>query len=357
MSLMQAVTLAPSHANRLRQSWDLSSPLLFPLYLKHQSQANSELYIISPTHTIPSIMPPPSTPTSTAMNTPAPGERSRQSPCSSPISLLDPRPLCAMLWRPTGPSQSSQHSGQVWSSTCKGRTSMRSTCAMILASHQLGAFMGCWPMQELTSSAATALVHYQNGWTITSSSASHASLFQTTMPSVPFGAVRYKLMAVADRMPSRIWYGGKELLNGLLEEFDEECSAPFKDQADSSPCPTIDCIFSYADTDINQISEHLGICWESSKSVPFGSVVPYLGFHWNLDTHVVHLLGEKKARYVAAIEEWEAKHTHNLLETQKLYGKLLHASLVIPSGRAYLTSMEAMLGTFNHRPFLPHTPP
>ena len=234
---------------------------------------------------------------------------------------------------------------------------MRSTCAMILASHQLGAFMGCWPMQELTSSAATALVHYQNGWTITSSSASHASLFQTTMPSVPFGAVRYKLMAVTDRMPSRIWYGGKELLNGLLEEFDEECSAPFKDQADSSPCPTIDCIFSYADTDINQISEHLGICWESSKSVPFGSVVPYLGFHWNLDTHVVHLLGEKKARYVAAIEEWEAKHTHNLLETQKLYGKLLHASLVIPSGRAYLTSMEAMLGTFNHRPFLPHTPP
>lgn len=156
---------------------------------------------------------------------------------------------------------------------------------------------------------------------------------------------------------SCIWYGGKEMPNGLLKEFDEECSAPFRDQADSSPCPTIYCTFFSTDTDINQILEHLGIWWETSKLVPFRSMLPYLGFHWNLDIHVVHLLGEKKAKYLAAIEEWEAKHTHNLLKTQKLYRKLLHASLVIPSGCAYLTSMEAMPGTFNHHPFLPHTPP
>ena len=47
----------------------------------------------------------------------------------------------------------------------------------------------------------------------------------------------------------------------------------------------------------------------------------------------------------------------NLLEVQQLYGKLLHASLVIPTGRAYLTSMETMLSLFHDSPFLPRTPP
>ena len=91
--------------------------------------------------------------------------------------------------------------------------------------------------------------------------------------------------------------------------------------------------------------------------IPFGKEVPYLGFHWNLRTQVVHLPDEKKAKYLAAIEEWKAKCTHNLLETQKLYGKLSHAALVIPAGRAHLTNMEAMLASFNDSPFLPHTPP
>ena len=42
---------------------------------------------------------------------------------------------------------------------------------------------------------------------------------------------------------------------------------------------------------------------------------------------------------------------------QRLHGKLLHAALVIPAGRAYLTGLEAMLASFNDNPFIPHTPP
>ena len=101
----------------------------------------------------------------------------------------------------------------------------------------------------------------------------------------------------------------------------------------------------------------LGIEWESSKSVPFGTEVPYLGFRWDLHARVVHLPKEKKTKYLAAITEWEKRRTHNLLEVQKLHGKLQHASMVIPAGRAFLTSLEAMLGCFNNSPFLPHTPP
>ena len=95
----------------------------------------------------------------------------------------------------------------------------------------------------------------------------------------------------------------------------------------------------------------------NTKAVPFRSEVPYLGFQWNLCERTVCLLEKKRTKYLAAIMQWKEKHTHNLLEMQQLYGKLLHASLVIPPGRAYLTSLEAMLGCFHHNAFLPRTPP
>ena len=53
--------------------------------------------------------------------------------------------------------------------------------------------------------------------------------------------------------------------------------------------------------DIDRLSYVLGIKWQSAKTIPFGEEVPYLGFHWNLHTQVVHLPDEKKAKYLAAI--------------------------------------------------------
>ena len=156
---------------------------------------------------------------------------------------------------------------------------------------------------------------------------------------------------------SRIWYGGKDLPNDSTEEFDEDCSAKLHDLANTSPRPAADQKFAYADVDIDKLSDHLGIKWEASKSIPFGEEVAYLGFRWNLRSRVVYLPDEKKARYLAVIGEWKGKRTHDLIETQRLYGKLLHAALVIPAGRAHLTSLEAMLSSFNNNPFRPHTPP
>ena len=155
----------------------------------------------------------------------------------------------------------------------------------------------------------------------------------------------------------RLWYGGILLPDGASQEFDEDCSTELHDLTNASPHTVEDAHFAYADPDIDELLERLGIKWETSKSIPFGMEVPYLGFRWNLLTHIVHLPEEKKAKYLAAIAEWEEKRTHNLLEVQKLHGKLQHAAMVIPAGRAYLTSLEAMLGSFNNCVFLPHTPP
>ena len=156
---------------------------------------------------------------------------------------------------------------------------------------------------------------------------------------------------------SRLWYGGSPLPDGAGQEFDEDCSAALQDLANTSLRTTEDALFAYADPDIDALSTRLGIKWEASKSTPFGTEVPYLGFRWDLRTRIVHLPEEKKAKYLAAIAEWEKKRTHNLLEVQRLHGKLQHVSMVIPAGRAYLTNLEAMLGAFNNNIFLPHTPP
>ena len=37
---------------------------------------------------------------------------------------------------------------------------------------------------------------------------------------------------------------------------------------------------------------------------------------------VMYLPDEKKARYLAVIAQWKEKRVHDLLETQRLYGKL-----------------------------------
>ena len=155
----------------------------------------------------------------------------------------------------------------------------------------------------------------------------------------------------------RVWYGGKELPNDITEEFYEDCGTEIRDLSSTSTRTAEDQKFAYADVDIDELSTHLGIKWETSKSIPFGEEVSYLGFRWNLCTRVVRLPDEKKARYLAVITERRKKRTHDLLETQKLYVKLLHTTLVVPAGRSRLTSLEAMLASFNDHYFRPHTPP
>lgn len=156
---------------------------------------------------------------------------------------------------------------------------------------------------------------------------------------------------------SRLWYRGETMPDGRSAEFDEDAKPPFKDFSAVSVREPHDTPFTYCDTDIDHLSDLLGIPWESSKTIPFSSTAPYLGFVWNLESRTVSLSEAKKIKYKDAITDWGKKATHTLQEVEQLYGKLLHASLVVPAGRAYLTSLEAMLGTFHDRPFIPRTPP
>jgi hypothetical protein len=120
----------------------------------------------------------------------------------------------------------------------------------------------------------------------------------------------------------------------------------------TSPLPSE----TYCLDDVDRVSADLGIPWEHSKDKPFATSTIYIGLVWDLSARTVALSMEKKEKYLAAIDAWSSSPVHTLEDVQKLYGKLLHACLVCPAGRARLTHLEATLGIYGDRPFLPRHP-
>ena len=153
----------------------------------------------------------------------------------------------------------------------------------------------------------------------------------------------------------RFWFKGDTLPNDRIEEFAEDMSTPLQDL--SSKQGTESGGFAYSMGDVDTISTRLGIPWERSKDVPFGRVVPFIGFDWDLENKLVSLQDNKKEKYRRVVEEWRRRETHTLEDVQKLYGKLLHSCLVVPEGRAYLTKLESMLGIFHDSHHKPQHPP
>ena len=155
----------------------------------------------------------------------------------------------------------------------------------------------------------------------------------------------------------RQWFEGDTLSDDQCTEFDEDHIFPLCDLSESSPRSDDDFKYTYNFEDIDTISRQLGIPWEASKDIPFSSSVVYLGLTWDLNYRTVTLSDPKHIKYLLAINEWNLSRTHTLHEVQKLHGRLLHATLVIPPGRAYLIHLEAMLAIFGDSPFKPRTPP
>ena len=155
------------------------------------------------------------------------------------------------------------------------------------------------------------------------------------------------------RQGGRLWFGGSTFPDGTLDEHVEDCHFPC---LDLSPRSLEDSHYSYNFDDIDKVLSVLGIPWERSKDLPFASSTTYIGFKWDLEDISVSLSPEKRLKYADAIRDWLLCPKHDLLDVQKLYSKLLHACLVVPAGRAYLTSLEAMLGLCMPHPFTLYPP-
>jgi hypothetical protein len=158
------------------------------------------------------------------------------------------------------------------------------------------------------------------------------------------------------REGGRLWYGGKVFLDGTLDEHVEDCAYPCLDFSSFSPRSAEDALYSYNFDDIDRFSANLGIPWERSKDLPFAFSTCYIGFLWDLESLTVSVTLAKRQKYSLSIEEWFRRPKHNLNEVQKIYGKLMHACLVLPAGRAYLTGLEAMLTICASHPFVLYLP-
>ena len=155
----------------------------------------------------------------------------------------------------------------------------------------------------------------------------------------------------------RVWFEGINLPTDQPAEFDEDMAFPIRDLSAQSPRSLADQAYTCNLADIDAVSARLGIPWQTEKDIPFSPIFPFTGFTWDLETKRVSLAPSKKDKYLLALKTWQRTRLHDLLEVQKLHGKLQHASLVVPAGRAYLTNLEAMLGIFGDAPFKPRTPP
>ena len=124
-----------------------------------------------------------------------------------------------------------------------------------------------------------------------------------------------------------LWYKGKVLADAGAEHYTENLIFPIRQIHHQENQSTT---FPYGFKEIDEITAPLGIPWETSKDVPFSSVITFAGLSWDLDQKKVSLLDSKKEKYRKAISEWRQCPTHTLEDTQKLYGKLLYACHIIP---------------------------
>ena len=154
----------------------------------------------------------------------------------------------------------------------------------------------------------------------------------------------------------RLWFGGQFFPDGTLDEHVKDCCFPCQNLSSYSLRSEEDTHYAYNFHDIDKLSELLSIPWEKSKDRPFSSSAAYIGFIWDLDKHIVSLTSKKRQKYVNNIGDWLSHAKHDLNHIQKLYGKLLHACLVIPASRSYLTNLELMLISGASNPFTLYTP-
>jgi hypothetical protein len=127
--------------------------------------------------------------------------------------------------------------------------------------------------------------------------------------------------------------------------FPRECSPPYT--------------YTYDTTIIWETAAYLGWPWAPEKHTPFAASFTYIGFLWDLDNKTVCLPDAKRTKYLLRLSPWSTGSLATKLDAEKLTGTLNHCTLVIPSGRAYLSSLYKFIASFTPRshPRTKHTVP
>jgi hypothetical protein len=146
---------------------------------------------------------------------------------------------------------------------------------------------------------------------------------------------------------ARLWYEGGVLADDRVEEWAEDFRFPIRDLSSSTPRSPHDAQFTYCLADTDRIADDLGIVFAPDKDVPFAPYTTFTGLNFGFSSKDVGLPEEKRKKYEDALRIFLTRPVVQLKDVQSIYGKLLHACAVVPEGRAYLTGLEAFIGTFD----------
>lgn len=119
--------------------------------------------------------------------------------------------------------------------------------------------------------------------------------------------------------------------------------------------------YDYDYDSIKQVIAPLGVPWHREKGQPFGDVVDYLGFSWDIPSCSVTLTISKHRKYIVRLSQFLSTYVHWRVpkeEGERVAGYLQHCTFVFPSGQSYLASIYAWLASFPskhaHR-YMPHS--
>ncbi|KAE8228496.1 hypothetical protein CF326_g6570 [Tilletia indica] len=127
--------------------------------------------------------------------------------------------------------------------------------------------------------------------------------------------------------------GGKWWVDADGNRHDESYEYPLRDRAESRRADG----WHYGDEEIEAWAGRLGL--PLHKPTLRSSVFTYAGYVFNIRDRQAGLPVTKAATYCDDIHDWLSSPTHRLDDAQRLLGRLLHASPVVPDSSCHLTRL------------------
>ncbi|KAE8240282.1 hypothetical protein A4X13_0g7872 [Tilletia indica] len=127
--------------------------------------------------------------------------------------------------------------------------------------------------------------------------------------------------------------GGKWWVDADGNRHDESYEYPLRDRAESRRADG----WHYGDEEIEAWAGRLGL--PLHKPTLWSSVFTYAGYVFNIRDRQAGLPVTKAATYCDDIHDWLSSPTHRLEDAQRLLGRLLHASPVVPDSSRHLTRL------------------
>lgn len=125
---------------------------------------------------------------------------------------------------------------------------------------------------------------------------------------------------------SRKWYRGETMPDDSPEEFNEDCLFLISDFSSLLPQSAEDTQFTCCMADINHHSQPFIIIWEISKDKPFRTNPNFTGLLWDIPNFSISLSPEKMAKYLEAINMWQAHHTHAARDPKAVREVVTHST-------------------------------